>query len=764
MTNSADGSDLWHGEVEPRSDLAKRFRAGEQTVLDIQGIAEALTRRTAFTLTAAPESWDDDFVFRPAEPSSSSTSNGSTLPGDFSPTSTPTTFRCPFGEPTAHAPLNGHETQPRLPVARAARHCESKWSLASSDGTASPDPDAKIAPPGREASKSIHNASAVYMAPSSSKTRRLQPCSSQTLASATSPSPPCPATAHAEARRSSLSTPAEGSLTSPATHSDDLAIGLDGEEAIDSLEIESRSRPGSPRRRSGTRRKETRRIDGSCAGEDGARSASVEAISAVDTKSSQVSFASKEPASAAHAPRTESPHLVVPGADMPRSSSHSRNRKLVKKRPQEQQQTVPISVSALGLSTDGTSERPLLAPSRFSTSSGGSLRTVLVPARSRRPFADPSRSERPFVDPIQPFLDSQQPRTPRTRSVTTPARSSGATIVDEKDWVDIDSFPPPIRESPSFATPDRRPSLRPLRDRATSRPKDAVPLSSSGDGDLHGSQNTEPSSGIGSGRLARFLGRSVSGPVVDRSSKVSSPATAVDSNQPSRLRRTSGKLRQELPEANSSSISRSGSWSRSIGKTRFSFDRHGQSSPPPVPPVPSLEQLPRSNFPFLAKSRRSSYRSEQPPSRSLSVETSVSGSDLPPSSIPTRPDQTGSTARCSHEIKGAPIQSRPRRVSHRPSASLPSVPSFGLACNTSVTPLTTTSSASQPDEISDNIAERMQASEPPVASDSLRRNTLSDLRIPLRIAAKQKKIQEDLGRVKQFAMAIEGESGFRLRV
>ena len=35
MANSADGSDLWHGEVEPRSDLAKRFRAGEQILRDV---------------------------------------------------------------------------------------------------------------------------------------------------------------------------------------------------------------------------------------------------------------------------------------------------------------------------------------------------------------------------------------------------------------------------------------------------------------------------------------------------------------------------------------------------------------------------------------------------------------------------------------------------------------------------------------------------------------------------------------------------------
>lgn len=309
-------------------------------------MVEALTCRTVLAFAAASEFWDGDFVFRPAEPSSPSRSNGSTLPGDFSPTSTPTTFRCPFGEPTAHAPLNGHETQPRLPTARAARHCESKWSLAWSDGTASPDPDATIAPPGRSTPRSTTNVSAAYVAPSSSKTRRLQPCPSQKLASATSPSPPCPASANAEAQRSTTPSLTEGSSTSLTTREDDLAIVLDSEEAIASLEIESRSRPGSPRRRSGTRRKETRRIDGSCAGEDGARSASVEAISAVDTKSSQVSFASKEPASAVHALQTESPRLARPGADLlPPSSSHSRKRKLVKKRPPEREQ--PVSVSRL---------------------------------------------------------------------------------------------------------------------------------------------------------------------------------------------------------------------------------------------------------------------------------------------------------------------------------------------------------------------------------------------------------------------------------
>ena len=121
----------------------------------------------------------------------------------------------------------------------------------------------------------------------------------------------------------------------------------------------------------------------------------------------------------------------------------------------------------LGLSTDGISERPLLTPSSFSASLGDSTRTVLAPARSERPSADPTRFERPFVDPIRPFLHPQQPPTPRTRSVTTPARSSAAALADEKDWAGVESFAPPAQGSPSFAAPDRRPSLRRLRDRST---------------------------------------------------------------------------------------------------------------------------------------------------------------------------------------------------------------------------------------------------------------------------------------------------------
>ncbi|KWU43689.1 hypothetical protein RHOSPDRAFT_34837 [Rhodotorula sp. JG-1b] len=83
----------------------------------------------------------------------------------------------------------------------------------------------------------------------------------------------------------------------------------------------------------------------------------------------------------------------------------------------------------------------------------------------------------------------------------------------------------------------------------------------------------------------------------------------------------------------------------------------------------------------------------------------------------------------------------------------------------SVTPPTATFQASRPDKTSDSVTQRRQTSEaePPVASDTLRRNTLSDLRIPLRIAAKQKKIQEDLDRVKQFAMAIEELKALRIR-
>ena len=67
--------------------------------------------------------------------------------------------------------------------------------------------------------------------------------------------------------------------------------------------------------------------------------------------------------------------------------------------------------------------------------------------------------------------------------------------------------------------------------------------------------------------------------------------------------------------------------------------------------------------------------------------------------------------------------------------------------------------------ISNNTAKRMQASEaePPVASDSMRPQKLSDLRIPIQVAATQKKIQDDLDRVKQFAVAIKGESGILCR-
>lgn len=440
------------------------------------GLAEALTYRTALALAVISESWDDDFVFRPTESSSSSRSSGSSLPGDFSPTSTSTTSRRLSAAPTDRGPLNGHETQLPLSATRTARHRESKWSLASADWTAWPDPDATITPSGRSTSRSTTH---VHVAPSSSKTRRLQPCSSPKFASSppfTAQSHPCPASADAEVWRSSSPTPAEDISSSLTTREDDLATESDGEVAVAASEVESRSRsrsrPAPPLRSFGTRCKATRRVVWSHSGEGDARPASVKAISAVETpgrNSSQVSFAPTESDSAVHASRIDFTQFVGPGAALsPPSSSYSRKRKLVKKRPPEQQQTVTASLSALALSTDGTSERPLLAPSSFSTSSGDSARPVLGRAPSERPSADPTRSDRPLAVPTRPSLHPQKPRTPRTRSVTTPARSSGATIVIEKDWIGVESFPPPVRASP-FAAPDRRPSLRLLRDRSASR-------------------------------------------------------------------------------------------------------------------------------------------------------------------------------------------------------------------------------------------------------------------------------------------------------
>lgn len=755
MTSAAEVLDPRLGERNARSNHGKRFKAGEQILRVIQGLAVELTCRSIHVLTAASESWDDDFVFRPAERSSSSRSSPSTLPGDFSPTSTSTTSRRPFDQATAHHALDSHETQVPLSATRTARRRESKCSRASTDWTASPDRDAMIKPLRRAASES---ATDVHAAPSSTKTRRLQPCSSRKL---TSPIPcstpsPCPAFTDAEAQPSATPSLMADGFTGLATCESDLADESDGEVAVASLKVESKSRPASPLQRFGTRHSKAYRVDGSSSTESNARLASVEAILADDKSSrSQVPFAPKESNPAGHASRTESTQLEGLGADLSPPSSSSRKRKLVKKRPPEQQQPVPASLSALALATDGTSD-----PSVFSNSSGGSTRTVSGwGPQSERPPVDPTRSEQSLGAPTRPSLPLPTICTPRTRSVTTPAQPDGTTAMGERDWIRVESFPAPVPASPPFAAPDRQPSWGLLHDRSVSETNSAAPTPSVRDAEPRGSQHAAPSNGFGSGRLARFLGRSVSGPASEHGSRVPSAAPTVERERTSLFRRSSRKLKPELHEPKFS-ISRSNSWSRSIGRTRFSFDRHGRSSPPPVPPVPALEQLPHSAIALLAKSRRSSHRPERPPGLADLTETNVSSPPLPSLSVPMRPDQTGSTARGSNEIESATTRSRPRRVSHRPSVSLPSVPSFVMAFHTSeqsVTPQMAT--------ISNNTAKRMQASEaePPVASDSMRPQKLSDLRIPLQVAATQKKIQDDLDRVKQFAVAIKGESGFLCR-
>lgn len=731
MTSAADVLDPRLGERNARSNHGKRFKA------------------------AASESWDDDFVFRPAERSSSSRSSPSTLPGDFSPTSTSTTSRRPFDQATAHHALDSHETQLPLSATRTARRRESKCSRASTDWTASPDRDAMIKPLRRAASES---ATDVHAAPSSTKTRRLQPCSSRKLASpipCSTPSP-CPAFTDAEAQPSATPSLMADGFTGLATCESDLADESDGEVAVASLKVESKSRPASPLQHFGTRHSKAYRVDGSSSTESNARLASVEAILADDKSSrSQVPFAPKESNPAGHASRTESTQLEGLGADLSPPSSSSRKRKLVKKRPPEQQQPVPASLSALALATDGTSD-----PSVFSNSSGGSTRTVSGRGpQSERPPVDPTRSEQSLGAPTRPSLPLPTICTPRTRSVTTPAQPNGTTAMGERDWMRVESFPAPVPASPPFAAPDRRPSWGLLHDRSVSETNSAAPTPSVRDAEPRGSQHAAPSNGFGSGRLARFLGRSVSGPASEHGSRVPSAAPTVERERTSLFRRSSRKLKPELHEPKFS-ISRSNSWSRSIGRTRFSFDRHGRSSPPPVPPVPALEQLPHSAIALLAKSRRSSYRPERPPGLADLTETNVSSPPLPSLSVPMRPDQTGSTARGSNEIESATTRSRPRRVSHRPSVSLPSVPSFVMAFHTSeqsVTPQMAT--------ISNNTAKRMQASEaePPVASDSMRPQKLSDLRIPIQVAATQKKIQDDLDRVKQFAVAIKELKALRMR-
>ncbi|GAA6000336.1 uncharacterized protein JCM10292_001464 [Rhodotorula paludigena] len=586
---------------------------------------------------------------------------------------------------------------------------------------------------------------------------------------------------------------------------------------------------------------------------------------------SQVSFASNASAFALRrsAPKAPSGETFVAGAGA--DASQGKKRKLTKKRPASglaDETSEMLSQSALGLADDGTSERPLLAPSIFSTSSGGSSvpssnRTVLTRARSQYhptlPFAQDSEDE----------VERGTARAPRQRSATgpvssshlaTPAKNEKGEVVElDKEWLGVVPFPPsprPSTDQPEPVTPTRstsRPTSRMLRKASGVQTKSHPPVTVRTQAEA---RSTKRSSGIGSA-ISNLLSRSTS--VLPLGSKrAPSPAPSAKSVKSSKsgiLRRPSSRLGRasgeqggretpQLPKSPSlSALQRGASVSLVVPHSTSSAIPPSASvpafdKPTPAPRVSSASArpppLPRSSstFSFLTRKRgasRSTPKSSPPPPVKASTPTPPPPTpvipvhkppsfDDPPRPAPPRPSRRISKPAGSHvpvasprgqrgqlnpefrmprpvsnvstassggsDVTSAstimPLESyrdalakrnpqqervppvpplprnlaRPLNAGHRPSVSLsslmplrPSSPRPQPFRSERTTPEPQFPLALSVDGDGDGPSE-------PEASVT-RRNSLSDLRIPARITNAQKKIEEDLERVKQFAKAIE---------
>ncbi|GAA5941160.1 hypothetical protein JCM1841_000786 [Sporobolomyces salmonicolor] len=179
---------------------------------------------------------------------------------------------------------------------------------------------------------------------------------------------------------------------------------------------------------------------------------------------SQVSFASS--ASAFGLPQSSTPApggYESPDAD---GTMKGRKRKLVKKRPGAGDDRDMLSPSALGLSTDGTSERPLLSShsSGSGTTSGPSSSSTLQRQHRQAPSL-------PFAQDSD--VENGRRRPTRQRSATAPQHQlqneKGEVVELGPDWLGVIPFPPSPRASldapilPFPSTPSRSSLRSPAR-------------------------------------------------------------------------------------------------------------------------------------------------------------------------------------------------------------------------------------------------------------------------------------------------------------
>ncbi|BGP45036.1 hypothetical protein JCM10450v2_000853 [Rhodotorula kratochvilovae] len=314
---------------------------------------------------------------------------------------------------------------------------------------------------------------------------------------------------------------------------------------------------------------------------------------------SQVSFAST---ASAFALRSGPPSGFAAGASGA-DASQGKKRKLTKRRPSSGILPSASSHDALSAPSLATNDRPLLAPSIFSTSSGGSSQ----PSSSGRTILSRARSYH-RAQPTLPFAeDSDVERPPRQRSVTNPtqqqqaASERGQVVELDTEWLGVVPFPPSPRpsleqrEAPSAPPTPSRSSLRSpshiLRKVSGAAGKSHPPVTARTQGEAKASRR---GSGLGQA-LTNLLSRSTSAlPLGGKRAPSPAPSgKSVKSSKSALLRRPSSRAsRIAQDEAEPPELPKSPSLS-ALRKRTSGFAQ----APPPMP----LALPPSASMPLLQK-------------------------------------------------------------------------------------------------------------------------------------------------------------------
>ncbi|GAA5895515.1 hypothetical protein JCM5296_006786 [Sporobolomyces johnsonii] len=378
---------------------------------------------------------------------------------------------------------------------------------------------------------------------------------------------------------------------------------------------------------------------------------------------SQVSFASSASAFGLHQSSTPTTGgYESPGAE---GTMKGRKRKLVKKRPGAGDDREMLSPSALGLSTDGTSERPLLSSrsSESGTSSGPSSSRTLQRQHRQAPSL-------PFAQDSD--IENGRRRPNRQRSATAPQHQlqneRGEVIELDPDWLGVIPFPPSPRASldaphPPFPSTPSSSSLRSpariFRKVSGTGTKSHPPVTGRTQAEA---KSAKRGSGLGQS-ISNMLSRSTSAlPLGGK--RVPSPAPSTKSGKSSKsLLVRSGSRKGKSGDENSIGSKKgegSGSSSKLPKSPSLSALKKRASaaiSPaPPAPPTPSRPSIsPSVSMPAInasAHRHTSSVDTARPSkessffsrARGLSRSTSKQSPPLPPSPVkPSAPPPSASS-------------------------------------------------------------------------------------------------------------------------